>query len=188
MCPTIAFGLLALTSSSAPKLDPALEAKVRTRAAIVTEWASDPIVVEAVKEANARPLGMDEIERIDAKWQATRGVDEFIRGLIDHPAAVRLRELRESHPELQEAFVTDARGANVACTNKTSDFYQGDEAKFVEAFADGKGGFHLGELVRDESIQSYSITLGVPVMDGDVAIGVLDVTVNVEKLKASATP
>lgn len=189
MYPTIVSGLLVLAASaSAPKLDPALESKVRSRVVIAKEWASDPVVLEAVKRANARPRSLDEIAEIDAKWQATHGVDDFIRSLIDHPAAERLRERRASHPELQEAFGTDALGANVFCTNKTSDFYQGDEEKFADAFASGRGGVHVGELVRDESIQSYSISLGVPVLDGGLAIGVLVVTVNVEKLKASPAP
>jgi hypothetical protein len=106
-----------------------------------------------------------------------------MRSLIDHPAAARLRELRTEHRELQEAFIIDKVGANVAMTNKTSDFYQGDEEKFSEAFAEGKGGTHIGKVLLDESIQSYAIQVGVPVMDQGSAIGVLVVTVNVEKMK-----
>jgi hypothetical protein len=127
-----------------PKLDPALRAQVEARVAVVQQWAADPIVVQAVREANARPLSMNEIETINREWEAATGVNEFMRTLIDHPAARRLKELRSGSPEIQEAFLTDALGANVAITNKTSDFYQGDEVQYLEAFNQGKGGVHIG--------------------------------------------
>ena len=166
------------------KLDPELRAEIEARVAVVERWASDPAIVSAVEHANTSPRTESEIELIDTRWQETSGVDEFMRSIIDNPAAERLRELRSSSPELQEAFATDRLGANVASTNKTSDFYQGDEAKFRDAFNDGAGAVYIGDIERDESIQSYSVQIGVPVMDQGQAIGVLVVTVNAEKLKA----
>lgn len=170
-------------ASERQKADPGLQAEVRARTAIVERWASDPVIVRAVRAANENLRSMSEIQLIDERWQRTSGVDDFIRSIIDHTAAKRLRELRAPNPELQEAFVTDQMGANVATTNKTSDFYQGDEDKFREAYNEGAGAVHIGSVVRDESIQSYSVQIGVPVMDDGQAIGVLVVTVNAEKLK-----
>ncbi len=166
-----------------PKLDPALAAEVQARVSIVREWAADPIVVQAVREANANARSRDEIDAINRDWEESTGVTPFMRTLIDHPAARRLKELRTSSPEIQEAFLTDALGANVAITNKTSDFYQGDEVQYAEAFNQGKGGVHIGELSLDESIHSYSIHVGVPVLDQGKPVGVLLAAVNVEKLK-----
>ena len=181
----IAHVLLAIASlfPAGPKLHPALSAQVEARVSVVQQWAADPIVVQAVREANANPRSMDEIETLNREWEAASGVTQFMRTLIDHPAARRLRELRSSSPEIQEAFLTDALGANVAITNKTSDFYQGDEEQYLEAFNQGKGGVHIGELSLDESIHSYSIHVGVPVLDRGRPIGVLLAAVNVEKLK-----
>jgi hypothetical protein len=185
MQPPVASVLLAVTSlfSASAKLDPAVQAQVEARIAVVQQWASDPIVVQAVRDANASPRAMDEIAAIDREWEAATGVTPFMRTLIEHPAARRLKELRSSSPEIQEAFLTDALGANVAITNKTSDFYQGDEAQYLDAFNQGKGGVHVGELSLDESIHSYSIHVGVPVLDEGKPIGVLLAAVNVEKLK-----
>ena len=126
---------------------------------------------------------MDEIETLNREWEAATGVTQFMRALIDHPAARRLKELRSSSPEIQEAFLTNALGANVAITNKTSDFYQGDEVQYLEAFNQGKGGVHIGELSLDGSIHSYSVHVGVPVLHHGKPIGVLLAAVNVEKLK-----
>jgi C4-dicarboxylate-specific signal transduction histidine kinase len=179
--------LTLLTSATifliSPKLDPALKAEVEARVPIVEKWAADPVVLDAVREANRNPRSLEEIARIDREWQAAVGVDAFIRSVLEQPASARLRELRESNPELHEAFVTDELGANVAATNKTSDFYQGDEDKFQEAFNGRKGGLHMGKLALDESSQAYTIQIGVPVRDQGQVIGVLVVAVNVEKLK-----
>jgi hypothetical protein len=164
-------------------MDPALSAQVEARVSILREWATDPILVQAVREANSMSRSMGEIQTIDREWVESTGVTPFMRSLIDHPAARRLKELRSSSPEIQEAFLTDAAGANVAITNKTSDFYQGDEPQYLEAFNDGKGGVHIGELSLDESIQQYSIHVGLPVLDEGKPIGVLLAAVNVEKLK-----
>jgi len=178
----IVAALPALATES-QKLDAALEAEIRARVDVAQSWAADRAIVRAVREANETPRTMTEIEAIDAKWIETVGVDEFMRGIIDHPAAERLRELRASHPALREAILTDRLGANVASTNKTSDFYQGDEEKFREAFNDAKGGVYVGSIYRDESIQSYSVPIGVPVLDEGRVIGVLVITLSVEKLK-----
>jgi hypothetical protein len=172
-----------LSFTGSQKNDPELQAEVDARIPVVEEWAADPVIVGAVRDANESPRSIREIELADERWQATPGVDDFMRTVIDHAAADRLRELRAENPELQEAFLTDALGANIASTNKTSDFYQGDEAKFRVAFDDGAGAIYTGAIARDESIQSYSAQIGVPVMDDGRAIGVLVVTVNVEKLK-----
>ncbi len=179
------FLLSALSLAAAgPKLDPALSAQVEERVSVVRDWAADPILVQAVREANAHERSMSEVQKLNREWEEATGVTPFMRSLIDHPAARRLKELRSSSPEIQEAFLTDAIGANVAITNKTSDFYQGDEPQYLEAFNRGKGGVHIGELSLDESIQTYSIHVGVPVLDEGKPIGVLLAAVNVEKLKS----
>jgi hypothetical protein len=125
---------------------------------------------------------MDEIETLNREWEEATGVTEFMlrahRSSGSPKAKAALRK-----PRIQEAFLTDAIGANVAITNKTSDFYQGDEEQYLEAFNQGKGGVHIGELSLDESIHSYSIHVGVPVLDQGKQIGVMLAAVNLEKLK-----
>ncbi len=111
-----------------PKLDPALSAQVEERVSVVRDWAADPILVQAVREANAHERSMSEVQKLNREWEEATGVTPFMRSLIDHPAARRLKELRSSSPEIQEAFLTDAIGANVAITNKTSDFLPGGRA------------------------------------------------------------
>ena len=185
----IGLAILALTTvgaSAEPKLDASLRREVENRVAIVHEWAADPIVVEAVRVANRDLRTLAEIREIDAEWRNHVGVSKFMRKIMTHPASERLRELRTVHPELKESIVTDRLGANVAVTNRTSDFYQGDEEKFLAVYHRGPGAVYLSEVHRDESIQAISIQISVPVVFENESIGVLSVTVNLEKMASSA--
>ena len=86
-------------------------------------------------------------------------------------------------PEIAEVFVTDRRGANIAMTNKTSDYWQGDEDKFTMAFSRGRRAYHLDPVSFDESIQAYAVQIALPIYDGDTAIGIIVVTLNLERLE-----
>jgi hypothetical protein len=78
----------------------------------------------------------------------------------------------------------DNQGANVAMTNKTSDYWQGDEAKFTDSFKNGVGAIHISTVEFDESAQAYLVQVSVPVMEGGKAIGALTIGVNIDELEA----
>ena len=61
----------------------------------------------------------------------------------------------------------DNQGANVAMTDKTSDYWQGDEAKFKKSYHNGKGTVFVDEVEFDDSSQAYLVQVSVPVKDGD---------------------
>lgn len=142
----------------------------------------DPVIVAAVKAQNDSGLTLEQIKALDAKWQGTAGVADFMKALIDSPAGKRLGEWKQSHAYASEVFVMDKLGANVAQTDKTSDYWQGDEKKFTECFK-GKGEIFLGKMDFDESTQTYSIQVSVPVLDGDALIGAICIGVDVEKVQ-----
>jgi hypothetical protein len=139
-------------------------------------------VVRTVKKANAENRPTPEIKKIDERWQSTAGTNDFMRSLMTNTCAERLRALRADMPEIAEAFVTDRQGANVAMTNKTSDYWQGDEDKFTKAIIGSRNFYHLDPVGFDESIQAYAVQIALPIYDGGRAIGVLVATLNLEKL------
>lgn len=175
--------LLALVTASGLEQSDDLKAEIRKRVPIVQRWAADPTVVATVRRANAQSPTMRDVEQLDQRWRATSGTDSFMRGLLDNACSERLRSLGSRTPELGEAFVTDRLGANVAMTQKTSDYWQGDETKFKAAFTNRTGAFHIGPVIFDESIQAYAVQVSVPVLDADTAIGVLVVTLNLERMQ-----
>lgn len=157
------------------------EAVRKLAASELAALGKDPVIVAAVKAQNAAGRTLDEVKALDARWQATAGVADFMKALMDSPAGKQLTEWRKSHAYASEIFVMDKLGANVAQTDKTSDYWQGDEAKFTECFK-GTGEIFLGKMEFDESSQTYSIQVSVPVLDGDALIGAICIGVDVEKV------
>mgnify|MGYP001076058376 CR=1 FL=1 len=59
---------------------------------------------------------------------------------LTNPAAIFIKtQLKGSSGKFTEIFVMDSQGCNVAMSSKTSDFLQGDEAKFKKSYNNGKG-------------------------------------------------
>ncbi len=145
-------------------------------------WGENAVLVDAVKAHNATGITLDEIQARDKSWRAVSGVNDFMKALMTNSAAQEMSTLEQSKPYLLELFLMDNQGANVAMTNKTSDYWQGDEAKFTESFKGGVGAVHLGEVEFDESAQAYLVQISVPVMEAGKAIGAITVGINLDEL------
>ena len=68
-------------------------------------------------------------------------------------------------------------------TNKTSDYWQGDEAKFKNSFNQGKGAIFVDEVEFDDSAQAYLVQVSVPVMDQGKAIGAITFGIDVDQVE-----
>jgi hypothetical protein len=156
---------------------------VRKLAIELKAWSEDAALVTAVEDQNAQNLSLDTIKKRDAGWRATSGIDDFMKLMMENTAAKELHRLEETAPYFVELFLMDNQGANVAMTNKTSDYWQGDEAKFTESFNKGEGAVHLSAVEFDESAQAYLVQVSVPVMKDGAAIGALTIGVNVDILE-----
>jgi hypothetical protein len=149
-------------------------------------WAKNPIVVEAVREANKKPAkSLHEIIQLDKKWVAGQSDENWVNQFLDNPCARYLRHLQNEQGSEKnlyaEIFVTDKQGCIVAESEMTSDFWQGDEDKFVKAFADGKGAIFVDESGYDRSTQTHLIQVSLPVLEPSTrkAIGVMTIGLNI---------
>ena len=83
-----------------------------------------------------------------------------------------------------EIFVMDNKGLNVGQSDVTSDYWQGDEAKWQKTFLAGADAVFIDAVEFDESTQTFQSQLSLPVVDpqsGDV-IGAVTIGVNVDTL------
>lgn len=176
-------GLICILGSSAVFAEQAPQAVKDLAATNLAALGSDPVIVAAVKEQNAMGKSLDDIKATDKKWQETAGIDAFMQSLMDSSCAKRLGEIIGSEAYFAEIFVMDNQGANVAMTGKTSDYWQGDEAKFAKSFADGAGAVFVDEVEFDDSSQAYLVQVSVPVMDAGKAIGAITFGIDVEKVE-----
>ena len=129
-------------------------------------------------------ITLDSIKVRDAEWRIYDGVDEQMQALMSNPAAKKLLEMEQTEAFYFELFLMDNQGANVAMTNKTSDYWQGDEAKWKQSYNDGKGAVHIGDVEFDESAQDYLVQISVPIKDGEATIGALTIGVNLDILES----
>ncbi|MDW6005099.1 PDC sensor domain-containing protein [Vibrio mangrovi] len=145
-------------------------------------WGKDPALVDAVKAQNDRGVSLDEIKKIDETWRKTSDVDDFMSSLMSNSAAQRLMEFEASMPFLVELFLMDNQGANVAMTNKTSDYWQGDEDKFIQSFNGGHGKVYIGQVEYDDSVLAYLVQISVPVIDWQGnTIGAITIGINLDE-------
>jgi hypothetical protein len=187
---TVVLAALALATSAqiaaATDLEAAARAYMEQAAA---SWASDPLLIEAIRLQNTRTAGLSEAEItvMDAAWQAEIGSASMptIDGVLSNTASDFLRaRLDEAGGIVSEAFVMDSVGLNVATTGITSDYWQGDEAKWQQTYLMGPGAMHLGELELDESTQAFQIQISMPIVDpaSSEPIGAITIGLNAEAL------
>lgn len=149
----------------------------------LAKHGTDPVIVEAVKAQNAKGTSLDKIKEMDKTWMATPGVNDFMKSLMANACAGKIKSIKASAPYYAEIFVMDNKGANVCMTDKTSDYWQGDEAKWTKSFNNGSGGTDIGDVKFDDSTQAYLVQISFPVKDGGKVIGAVTVGVNIEKVK-----
>jgi len=149
----------------------------------LVKYGTDPIIIAAVKAENAKGKSLDDIKAFDEKWKSTPGVADFMSGLMTSECGKHLQSVQKSKPYFAEIFVMDNQGANVAMTDKTSDYWQGDEDKFIKTFNNGKGALHISDVEFDESSQAYLVQVSVPVKDGSVVIGAITFGVDVDAIE-----
>lgn len=147
--------------------------------------ASKPEIINAVIHNNEKQISFDKIADIDSQWNSFS---------IDHPQKKRMyssnagvilkAQVEANSSDYSEIFVTDNQGANVAAWPVTSDYWQGDEAKWRRSFNNGSGKIYIGNIEFDESSQSTSIQISVPVMHKDRTIGVLIGGIKLSELQA----
>ena len=153
----------------------------------IAEWVADPVVLGAVKAQNASTANLTEHEIIalDATWrqQVVSGGD-LIDTVLSNALSAHLKDIKmQGAGRYTEIFITDTRGLNVGQSGVTSDYWQGDEAKWQ--VPQDTSGIHIGEIEFDESTQSYQSQVSVPIMDEGSFVGVITVGVNVEMLASA---
>jgi Cache domain len=166
-----------------------IAAYIHERVVNVSVMANEPTVVDAVTAANLAYQGMSEtaiserIQRIENEWN-TPAAEATVRGMLASRASRTLRHHRELDPRFLRVTVTDVRGATVAATHKTLDYFQADEDFWQAIYAQGRGTVNLTDILYDEVTKSNYIGIGVPVVEEGTQrfIGAVDALVDVTSL------
>ncbi len=136
----------------------------------MTEWVMVPEVITAIKAQNVETesLSSDQIIEMDTTWRAEIGqpstptIDSVLSNAVSEHL---MNNVAYSEGRITEVFVMDARGLNVGHSAVTSDYWQGDEAKFTETYPVGPDAVHMSEIELDESTQTYQGQVSLSVVD-----------------------
>ncbi len=153
----------------------------------VRNWSNQAILVDAIEAQNKKTSAytLAEIEALDQQWRDEVGQRHgaMILPIVENPSSDFLRsQIDTSAGVITEILLMDAKGLNVAVSSPTSDYWQGDEAKYLETYPKGAAALHIGDVEFDESSQQYQFQVSMPVVDADgTVIGAITVGLNAEQ-------
>lgn len=123
---------------------------------------------------------------IDEQWINAADNSSLILSRINNRLAAELLSYQQLVPGNAELFLTDRYGALVAATNRTSDFYQADEAWWQEAYNNNQGKIYVGSPEFDESSNTLGVNIAIPIFSNDPdkpgVTGILRTTYQLEPL------
>src|SRR5216117_2060880 len=169
--------LVALSGQAEPAA--AVKETAYARVALAQSIGRDPAIHAAVVASNAVAETSAEIRRRDAYWIANPR-DPLRQTIVRAPCSDKVRALVKADVVVVEAFVMNDRGTLVCSIAETSDYWQGDEAKWQRTLLEGRQAF-VEDPAFDVSSGTYAIQLSVPVSEGTRRIGAVTLTLKLHR-------
>jgi hypothetical protein len=139
---------------------------------------------------NQRLAGLDQarIEQLDQQWRAETESDTqpLIAQLMGNPlSSYLIRKKAESNGLFAELFVFDATGMNVGQSSVTSDYWQGDEDKYLQTFAKGPDAVFVDAIEYNDETRQHRRQENFTIVDPETgeSIGGATVEINVDELE-----
>ncbi|HXG65731.1 MAG TPA: methyl-accepting chemotaxis protein [Blastocatellia bacterium] len=126
---------------------------------------------------------LTQMVELDKQWVGQSASSPLVQKVTSddpavNPVASQLHKFRKQFPRHAEVFITDKHGANIAATNQTSDYYQGDEGWWRAA---SKGAVYVGKPTLDTSAGIKGLIIAVPIKsNSDEVIGVARTTFDMQ--------
>ncbi len=168
--------LLVRSLAFAQTFEPAVQAKLDAELKLIAAWASDPVVVDAVKAHNAT-TPPDQLALTQDIWRALTVLDPQVRTFAKNPVGQFLKSNKNDF--ITEAFVSDAAGLKVGFIAKTTNWSHKGKPKHDVPMT---GKTWIGPIEIDESSGQRQVQIAVPVLDGDKPVGSLVVGLSLSKL------
>ena len=160
--------IVELTANLSKAVDANAEASDAVKAFIkgkLIPLCINKIFVQEVKAQNAKGVSLDEIKKKDQEWIDAEEPLPIHSELMGNVCAKEIKKIIKENSALTEVFVMDNQGANVGQNTLTSDYWQGDEAKFKNSYKEGKGGVDIAKPKLDKSTNAVDQKVSLPIMD-----------------------
>lgn len=185
---TLAAGIMAGSLSVAPvvsanDIPDAVVAELRSM--MVSNVA---LISLAAQNQRLAGLGQARIDELDKQWRAEAESDNqpLIAQLMGNPlSSYLIRKKAESNGLFAELFVFDATGMNVGQSSVTSDYWQGDEDKYLKTFAVGPDAVFVDAIEYNDETRQRRRQVNFTIVDPETgeSIGGATVEINVDELE-----
>lgn len=128
---------------------------------------TNSVFVAETAAQNAKGITLDAIKSIDKEWIEAEDELPIHSELTGNACANEIKKIASEIPAIGETFIMDNQGANVGQNALTSDYWQGDEAKWEGAYNGGQGGIVIGEAKLDRSTGQVDQKVSLPIFDAD---------------------
>lgn len=155
-------------------------------------WIESDIVRISIATQNKRLSKLDQatIDTLDKQWVKERESEDkpLIAATLSNPLSIYLSRMQGRSLGLYaEIFIMDQNGLNVGQSSITSDFWQGDEAKFQKTYDVGPGAVFIDEPEFDDEMKVWRGQVNFTVTDTDgKSIGAATVELNLTELARRA--
>lgn len=154
----------------------------------IREWLANPVVELSISSQNRlrKDMTQEQIDAADLQWRAEREAEDqpLVAAILTNPLSSYLTQVQaRSGGMFAEIFVMDAVGLNVGQSSITSDFWQGDEAKFQNTYPNGPDAVFIDEAEYNEGADAWLAQLNMTMSNADrQPIGAVTVEVNLNEL------
>jgi len=180
-CLTIASG----SAVAAPSNDLITDQVIQS----IRSWIDVPVVRMSIVAKNTSLHGIDQnrIDDLDAQWRREREQTDqpLITEILSSPLSGYLTRIQAGGLGLySEIFVMDAHGLNVGQSAITSDYWQGDEAKFQKTYDVGPREIFVDEAEYNEETGTWRAQLNMTLTNEEgQKIGAATVEINLTELE-----
>jgi len=159
--------------------------------AVISEvrgWVNSNVVFLTLEDRNEKNKDLDaaKIDALDKQWRAERKESDqpLITAVLSSPLSGYLTRIQANSLGLYtEIFVIDAKGLNAGQSAITSDYWQGDEAKWQKTFKVGHDAVFIDDPEFNKETGTWRAQLNMTLAKGNAAIGSLTVEINLTELE-----
>lgn len=176
-----------ITESYAQNNPPPVEILDDKAIAEIRDWLANPVVEMSVTAHNRLYEGVEQaqIDELDKAWRAEReSADQpLIAATLSSPLSTYLTQIQAASGGIfTEIFVMNAFGLNVGQSAITSDFWQGDEAKYQKTFLVSPTAVFVDEPEFNEKSKTWRTQVNLTLSKDGKPIGAVTVEYNLSEL------
>ena len=155
----------------------------------LTKWLNDPVIIDAIRAHNIETENMtpEELAAQNQQWtrELNAGSGPLIDKVLNNPASAILKEMKAATSDIvTEVFVMDLRGANVAESEPTINYWHLEEERYQAIARDSDDKIYVSDVHLEVGGDIYQAEVSLPINDPETGerIGVASFGVNVQSM------